>query len=332
MYRERVQAVLFKLETTSGSDAIPVGTTDAVRTKGLPVIEVDNLEANPRDDVQTGVLSGADSAQAAGWYGKIDLTIELIANYSGAPSATVLPFYDALWQVCGLARISDFTVGSEFHRYVTIDQGMPTGTLYAFCAGKLVKLVGCCATAKIAANVNQPATVTFSVTGKCIQIQEQGLPTLAFPEVVAGNCIPSVWNGTVSNIGSWLSTSTDPLMMLTANVDLGNVISDLPSAGANDGLVGYAITDRAVTEELSFYVPNLTTFDPFAGTRSPYGGNPTAFVLGTIKNTRITVTTRWKPKKPTFQAKNGMRTYQITGDCKIGGGLTSGREIEVMFN
>ncbi|HEY7195514.1 MAG TPA: phage tail tube protein [Gemmatimonadales bacterium] len=329
IYRERVQAVLFKKESVSGVDATPDGTF-AVRTKGIPVIEVDNLEMNTRDDEQTGVLSGADDSFAAGWYGKLDVVIELTPN-TGTPSPTRLPFYDDLWQCCGLARQSDYTVGAEFHRYVTIDQSMLTGTCYAYCAGKLVKLVSCCVNPKISATVNQVATVTFSITGKCIAISETTIPALSFPDVLAG-AFPFPWNGTLGKFGAWDSTNPDPVMMLAANVDLGNVISDIPSANAQDGLVGYTITDRSVTADYTIYVPQLATFNPFDLARSPYSAQPTSFQLGQNAGQKITVTLRFKPRKPTFGARNGLRTYQLNGVAKVGGGLTSGREYEVQFS
>jgi hypothetical protein len=63
--RARVYGFAFKIETTSGTDAVPDPAVDAVATVGVPTITIDYLEAGTRDDVQTGVLITPDRAPAA---------------------------------------------------------------------------------------------------------------------------------------------------------------------------------------------------------------------------------------------------------------------------
>jgi hypothetical protein len=71
MERERVRAILAKIETTSGTDSVPVAATDAVPTVGFPTIELAYLEQGERNDVQTGVLIATDRAAAAGRYARV---------------------------------------------------------------------------------------------------------------------------------------------------------------------------------------------------------------------------------------------------------------------
>jgi hypothetical protein len=90
-YRERVFGVLAKIETTSGTDAVPVAGTDAVKVVGIPQLSsYDFLETGERDDVQTGVLISADRVDAAGrWGGSTSRwRSEAVAALAPRPSAT----------------------------------------------------------------------------------------------------------------------------------------------------------------------------------------------------------------------------------------------------
>src|SRR5437588_2503823 len=99
-YRERVRLLLAKIETTSGVDAVPSPTTNAVRTVGMPLVRIGYLEPGLRDDVQTGVLISTARAAAAGRFGTVDVTMEVLGS-GGAYSATAGPEVDVFLRVCG---------------------------------------------------------------------------------------------------------------------------------------------------------------------------------------------------------------------------------------
>jgi hypothetical protein len=327
-FREKIFAALVKVETTSGVDSVPVVGTDAVRlVNGPTVLAYDFMEGGSRDDEQTGVLSGADRAAPAGAYGKIDIAVGL-KGAGAVYSASVKPEADPLWRASGLPATSSFTGGSENYFYKTADTNMETVTVYLYSANKLFKMVGCVAQPKLSAEVYKKGIVTFTVTGKITSITEASLPSIALNTLT-----PPLFHSAAAAIGAWTTASAEPLMLLSASMDLGTAIADLSSAGATDGLVGWLITDRNVTQEFTFNVPALATYNPFVQAGTDGGSSIlTAWQVGVNQYTRVKIEARWAPNAPREGARNGVKTYTQSGICKVGSGLSGGREIQITYN
>lgn len=326
-FREKILGVLVKVETTSGVDAVPTASVNAIRVVGIPTLEYDFMESGDRDDEQTGILSAPDRAAPSGAYGRI--TVAVRATGAGAVySGTVKPPADALHRISGLGVTTDFTGGAEFYRYTTIDSGMETGTLYFYSANKLFKMVGAVANLDLTTEVYKFGLLSYTITGKITSITEAALPALTF-----FGAIPPEFHSVATAIGSWTQASGEPLLLLSAAIHLGNVSADISGAGATDGLVGWLITDRKATQDLSYNVAALSTFDPF-GAAAASGIAPllTAWAIGTTQYNRIKVDARWSPKPPREGSRNGIKTYQQSGDCKVGAGLTGGREVQLTYS
>jgi hypothetical protein len=120
MERERVRAILAKIETTSGTDSVPVAATDAVPTVGFPTIELAYLEQGERNDVQTGVLIATDRAAAAGRYARVT-GLKLEVKPGGA--AGLAPEADVFLRGAGMSKT---VVGGVSVQYTTIDESMET--------------------------------------------------------------------------------------------------------------------------------------------------------------------------------------------------------------
>src|SRR5689334_203872 len=124
LYREQAQAILIKIETTSGVDSVPTGS-NMVRSKGIPEIVVDYMDVGDRGDVQTGILSAADDAVPVGRYLRFDITVE-IKGPNSAYAAGVRPEVDALLRMSGFSSLITTTAGSESAFYTTVDAAMET--------------------------------------------------------------------------------------------------------------------------------------------------------------------------------------------------------------
>lgn len=325
---ERIQAVLIKLETTSGVDSGPTGA-NVVRTVGIPTLEHNFMESGDRSDVQTGILSGADSAAPAGEYGRLPITLELRGT-GVAYSLSALPEADPVLQIGLMGRTLDTTAAAEFVRYTTLDQGGVTATVWAYTfGGKLVKMVGCVATINWGAEVYKTGKLNATITGKVTSITEAAVPALT-PQTT----IPPEFVSAPISIASWnQATVGDPYMLLAATVDLGNVVADASSAGATDGLSAWLVTDRNVTQELTYHPPLLATIDMFQQARNDGSAPPqTSWQLGTLQYNKIITEARWKPLSPRKGSRNGLVTYVQSGQCKVKAGiLTGGREVQITF-
>lgn len=327
MNREKIFGVLAKIETTSGVDSVPVGT-DAVRCIGIPTLNYDFLESGMRDDAQTGRLIPADRTEPAARFGTIDVTLEL-KGAGAAYAAGVKPEADVFWRMAGMSVTSDFTGSAEFYRYTTIDSGMETGTLYLYSANKLFKLIGCVAAPKLSGEATKRGLVTFTVTGKIASDPtETALISLTLSAVK-----PPLFHTGATSIGAWTQASGSPLVLRRADIDFGTVVSDRPSAGATDGLIGYLITDRKVRQTMLVETVPLATFDPFTLSKTAGSGLPsTSYQFGTVPYNRVKIVTgRWALEKPGDGADRGLKTYNLTGNL-VGDEAVTGRELYIRYD
>jgi hypothetical protein len=329
VFRDKVQAFLFKIETTSGVDAAPTGV-DVVATVGVPRIRGGFLEAGEQTDVVTGTLIAADRAPAAGQFATVEITVKMRGG-GAAYSASVLPEADALLRASGLGRTIVTTGGSELVRYTTLDTGHETGTAYAYTANKLIKMVGCVANMVARAEAPHGGTMTFAVTGKISAvITEAAVPALTF-----NTAAPQLMHTAASNIGTWSSTNppADPMVLYSAEIDLGNTITDRPSAGAADGLIGYNVSDRVARQTMGVEVPLLASFDAFNYAKLAGSLQPTsAWQVGSTQYNRIKFQTgRWGLLWPEGGERNALSTWSLTGALGAGA-VTTSRELNILYD
>lgn len=323
MERERIYGVTAKIETTSGTDSVPAAATDAVRLVGIPTLTYGYLEPGKRDDVQSGALLTVDRAAAAGRNGTIDITVEV----KGGGSAGSAPEADVFLRGAGMSKV---VAGGVSVTYTTLDDLMETFTMYCYAARKLFKLVGCSCSLKLSAEAMKRGFMTFSVTGRIASDPTQ----LTTPAFTFSTVNPPLFHSAAATIGAWTSADADPLVLKKASIDLGNVVNPRPSAGATDGLIGFAITDRKARQQLTIEVPLLATFDPFALSKATGDTMPiTTWQVGTVAGNRLKVQTgRYSIEAPKIGADNAINTYDLDGS--LGPGATGGvtRELVLLWD
>ena len=323
MYRERIYAILAKIEATSGVDAVPDPAADAVRTVGIPTITIDDLEPGTRDDVQNGVLINADRTEAAGRFATIDISLEV----KGGGAAGDIPEADAFLRMSGLAATE--TAGVSW-RYSTIDTGLETATLYCYSAGKLFKLVGCAASMKLSADAAKRGILTFSVKGKL-----SAAPTeAAVPALTLSTVTPPLFHSVTATIGTWTSADADPLVIKSASIDLANTVAERPSAGAADGLIGFVVSDRKTSQTMLVEVPALATFDALALSKLGGTSQPTSsWQIGTAVGNRWKVFTgKWSLRAPKYGAQNSVVTQSLEGSLGTGASGAATRELSILVD
>lgn len=329
MFREKIFGVLAKVETTSGTDAVPVAGTDAVRQIGIPVLEYGYLETGERQDAETGVLGAVERAIPAGTFGRVDVTLE-IKGAGAAYSASVKPEADVFWRMSGFGATTGFVAGSEFYRYASLDSGMQTATLYLYSANKLFKMVGCVAAPKLTGEALKRGFVTFSVTGKITA----AVTEVALPALTLNATIPPLFHSGATSIGSWTQASGNPLVVRRVDLDFGTEISDRPSAGATDGLIGYLITDRRIRQTMLVEVVPLATFDPYTTSKATGASLPTsAYQFGTVKYNEVKIVTgRWALLAPGHGSDRRLNTWNLVGDLVQGTEGVSSRELHILYD
>lgn len=332
MERYRVATLLAKIEAVSGTDSVPTGATNGIRTVGIPTLRLGYLEQGDRQDVQAGVLGTVDRAEPAARYAELEVTLE--AKGAGAAyAAGVRPECDVFLRMAGFSSTVDATALAEKVTYTTLDEGMETATIYCYTGRKLVKLIGCVATMKMSAEANKRGMFTFNVTGRVASDPTES----ALPAGLAFNAtVPPLFKGSTASIGVWNSGSADPLVLRKVDVDTQTKVAARPSAGATDGHAGYVITDRIVRQSMDVEVVPIATFDPFAMSKAVPANLPasTSWQIGATQYNRMKVTTgRWALEAPAGpNDSDGIGTWTLAGNIVQGTSPTLNRDINIVFD
>lgn len=324
-YRERIYGVAIKIETTSGTDSVPDPAVDALETVGKPQFTGDYLEPGTRDDIVNGTLITAVRTTAAGRFGKVTLRAEVKGS---GTAGSMVPALDALLRMCGLSKT---VVASTSVRYNTADTGLETGSVYFWDTGKLFKLVGAVATLKYSFEATKRAFFEFDVTGRLASDPtETAVPgTLAFSSV-----LPPLMHSVPATLGSWTSADSEPLILRSGGIDLNNTITDRPSAGATDGLIGYTVTDRKAQQNWTIEAVSLTPLDPYTLSKSAGTSQPaSSHQIGTAAGNRLKVYTGpWSLVWPESTAANALMTYGLKGSLGAGASGATSRELSLLFD
>lgn len=323
---KKIFGVAVKIETTSGTDAVPTAAANAIQQVGIPELEYDFLESGERPDVQTGTLITPDRTAPAGGWGRIQLTVEI----KGGGAAGLAPEYDALMR---MSLHSKTVAPGVSVLYTTIDLNGETGTLYLWGGdGKLYKLLGCVAQLELNAEAAKRGFKVFTVTGRMPAAPTQAaVPALTF---AAGAVLPPLFHTAVASIGAWASNAaTDPLVIKSVGVNEQITPAEVASAGALDGHAGYVITDRQTRQSMVIHAPDIASFDIDAIVRAAGSVAPLSlWQIGTVVGNRMKVQTgRWSIKAPKGGAASGIATYSLDGG--LGGSApTTNREINYLYD
>lgn len=330
-FRPRVLALAIKAEATSGVDSVPTLAANAISVVGVPTLNLAYMEPGLRDDVVSGVLGTVDRAPPAGRNISFDVTVE-VKGYGAAYSGAFLPDADVLWRASGLSKTVVTTGGSESVTYTTLDDSMETATAYCWTANKLWKIVGCVAAPKLSLRALQRGLLTYTVRGKLATDPA----TTAFSAPTLNQTVPPLWHSAAAQIGTWTTASGEPLILSSADIDFGTVVSERPSAGATDGLIGFIISDRKVRLTESVEQVTLSTFDPYAASKQNSSGaidTKAQLQIGTAQYNRLKVFTgRWALEAPGHADVNGLSGWNLQGNLVAGTEPVGLREIRLVYD
>lgn len=333
IYRRKIFAAAMKVETTSGTDAVPSLATaaDVIRLVNTPTPTQAFVEPGTASDPQHGGLGRIQRNAPKGEWMSVELVVEARGKGTAYAAGTEFIEADALLRAAGFSK--GFGTGNVV--FTTLDAGMETATLYLYnTAGKLIKMVGCVAKGpKVTFVPGQPVLMSFTVVGKVASVTEVAPGTVAWNTVMA-----PVWADTTVTVGA-LSTATgspDQLVPRRLEIDVQTTEAIRPWAGAG-ALIGHAIVDRNVRATMEIEVLPLATFDPYALARqSSSGATSTAIVTrvdGGAGNIIEFTTGQWMLEPPGETDLSGLTGYTLTGDimARSGSGSAAGREFAITY-
>lgn len=152
----RKTVILAKVETTSGTDAAPGNTTDAV------LFWVENLSAKIEEqfaerDVVTGVFATPDQLPYTR-RGTITFTVDL----ASAGAAGTAPQWGDLLIGCGMAETLSAGVSATYN---DVSTALKTLTIWAYMDGELRKFAYCAGNMTLDATVGSVGKLAFTFTG-----------------------------------------------------------------------------------------------------------------------------------------------------------------------
>jgi len=249
MYLKNKAVVLVKIQTASGTDAVPTNV-DAFLVED-PTIEPISKKLE-RNNVKP--FYGAKDFLVLGEGYKIGFTCELSGIGGATPVLTTPPAVGTLLRGCYMNQTVVNTVGSECVRYAPHDdiENAEELTIYFYKHDILHKAVGCIGTWSLEAKTNEYAKFKFEFTGIYAGPESDTLPTIAN---FVNDTVPPVFRSAQFQIDNF-SAIIDSL-----KVDLKGEIAKRTDANAPTGILGYFMKERQVSGEIDPEIPTMAEKD-----------------------------------------------------------------------
>lgn len=166
----RKMAILAKVETTAGTDALPTGAANAMLVGDV------NLTPLEGDSVERTVVRpyfGAPGSKMVTAYGKVAFSIEA----AGVAALGNVPGYAALLRGCAMAMTTTAGVETVF---APVTDGAETLSVYGYIDGILHKMLYSRGTVKLAADAKTIPKWNFELTGTFVPATDTPLPSVVY--------------------------------------------------------------------------------------------------------------------------------------------------------
>ncbi|MDO9277131.1 MAG: phage tail tube protein [Polaromonas sp.] len=153
----RKTVILAKIETTSGTDATPTGSANALQVSDLSITPLDasNIDMN---------YIRAYFGNTESLVGTASVKCSFTVNLAGAGTAATAPAWGALMLGCGHSESTDLITVDRVEYLPATDQ-LKTLSIYWYDDGVLHKLLGCFGNVKLSAKSGEAPKLTFDFTG-----------------------------------------------------------------------------------------------------------------------------------------------------------------------
>lgn len=271
--REQNEVLLFKIESTYGTDPTPVEGTNAILTRGPVSITDDGERMNPREAVRAGLGELQDV------YGGHLVRVAFECEVKGSGAAGTAPEIGPLLRACGF---EETVVASTSVTYAPENAVHESGTFYFFEGGTVRHIVtGARGTVAIRGEAGGIATCRFEFLGKYSAPTDESLPSPTYnsqvPKAVVGMAL------TVNGVSG--------LTVQNWEWDFKNECGANDSVTASDGYGEVIIRRRRPSGAMQLELESMSTinFDTLrtAGTRFSWASG----TLGSVAGNRVVVST-----------------------------------------
>lgn len=259
--------ILAKVETTSGTDAAPTNTADAVAIR-VTNLSVKIAETFADRDVIIGGFAAVDKLPA---YRRATVSFSVELQSSGALGTP--PQWGDLLIGCGFAETVTATTRVDYQPAST---GLKTLTIWAYYNGRLEKVVFAAGTVKVSLKVGQVPSLDFTFTGLVSSVAAGAAPAATLTawiraEAVGPLATTSLSMGAVTySAGAIAGGTLYPFQSL--DIDMANDVQDLALV-TNESVAIYG------REPVASVVADFGATQHAAWKADMHAGTPRAFGL-----------------------------------------------------
>jgi hypothetical protein len=310
----RKQLILAKIETTYGTDSVPVVGTDAMLISDLSMNPSQSEYVN-RDLIRPYL--GASQQLPAAIRSEVSFTVEL----AGSGAAGTAPKWAPLIRACGFAETVNAGVSVQYDP--VSGPTFASVTIYAFRDGVRHVIRGARGTFTIAMNNRERPVMNFTFTG-LYQSPTDVTPGTA---VYTGWQTPLVFNNQNSSAFTLQSYANAVLSSIT--IDAGNQVEYRSFVGT--GGESILITNREVTGQITIESATQAEKDYWVNVRDAVTGNFT-ITHGTTAGNRVVISApAVQVTEPQYGDVQGISTTQF--NARLTPSATAGNdEIRILVN
>lgn len=166
---KRKVAIIAKIETVSGTDAVPTGASNAILVSGEPTVTPMDMKTVDRDIIRA--YFGNAEKLPTGIFSKLDFSVEI----AGSGTAGTAPAWGPLLRACAFSET--ITAGTKVE-YKPVTDLIESATIYINRDGVLHKLTGARGTVKFGFTVDQIPKFDFSFTGLFNPVADSAMPAV----------------------------------------------------------------------------------------------------------------------------------------------------------
>lgn len=250
--QERDVAILAKIETTYGIDAVPSAATDAVLVSNVDInpLNAQNVDRN----LMRAFLGGSEQLVGTGFK---ELSYEVEIQASGALGTP--PAWGKLLRACGFAETITASTRVE---YTPITNGMEALTQEAYDSGVLHKLLGARGNAQFKLGVSERPVFAFNYLGidggdTAVSNPATTLTAWKKPQVITDANTGDLTFGCTYSAGALSGGTAYPSRGLP-DLNLGNSVNFTPLLGGETvditqrDVIGSIELDLTAAQEVSF--------------------------------------------------------------------------------